>query len=283
MAITVGDNEGGGGIAPIGTAGSVCAISPSDLVGTVDNLITRIERIEQILMQIASANVWANQLSDLSQQVGWLGGITYMGVPGWTQTEYGTLIPPPGFTLLGNGITLSDGNTYSAVVMDENGVLQFGFTPIGAVEGEKPAEWDAAAAAIGPADYANAEYNSGDVRWNADSRGITVATGEGPLPASRRATFTVSQSGLYFIAGSATDFISGGSDASQDSVGIEANGLTHYNIFSSTGVPYVSGAVQWVVTLAAGASVIVQNTSWFVNTANFSTARLHASIIRISA
>ena len=113
--------------APAPTDSGVCAISPSDLVGYVGNLINLVKDLEQRVIELESGNIEANQLSDLSQQVGWVDGITYMGIEGWTQTEYGTLIPPPGFTFLGNGLTLSDGNTYQAVVMDEDGVLQFGF------------------------------------------------------------------------------------------------------------------------------------------------------------
>jgi hypothetical protein len=30
----------------------------------------------------------------------WIGDITYAGIPGWTQTEYGTLIPPPGIDFM---------------------------------------------------------------------------------------------------------------------------------------------------------------------------------------
>jgi hypothetical protein len=116
-----------GGFPGGGSANSVCAISPSDLVGTIDNLISRIEKLESTLSQVLGANLHSETLSELSQQVGWVYGVEYMGVPGWIQTEYGTLIPPPGFTLSNGGLTLSDGSTYQAVVMDENGVLQFGF------------------------------------------------------------------------------------------------------------------------------------------------------------
>lgn len=113
--------------APVPTDSGICAISPSDLVGAVGNLINEVKLLRQEVEELKAGNIEANQLSDLSQQVGWVGGITYMGIDGWTQTEYGTLIPPPGFTLLGNGVTMSDGNTYSAVVYDEDGVLQYGF------------------------------------------------------------------------------------------------------------------------------------------------------------
>ncbi len=133
MAITQGE---GGGISLSGTAGSVCALTPSDQAQVVDNLIARIESLETAVMQLLTANIKANQLSDLSQQVGWVGNITYMGQPGWTQTEYGTLIPPAGMSLSSLGILMSDGNSYQAVVMDENGVLQFGFTTAGQVTGE---------------------------------------------------------------------------------------------------------------------------------------------------
>jgi hypothetical protein len=124
MANTTGD---GGSSNTSGTAASVCAISPSDTVGVLNNFLTRIEKLEEIMMQIASANVLAGQISEISQQIGWMYGIEYLGQPGWAQTSYGTLVPPPGFTLLGAGLTLSDGNTYQAVYYDENGVLQFGF------------------------------------------------------------------------------------------------------------------------------------------------------------
>lgn len=135
MALTPDSGGGVGGsgdsVYLSGSAASMCAINPSDLVGTLDNLITRIENLEKAVTQLLATNIWTNQLSDLSQQIGWVGGITYMGIDGWTQTEYGTLIPPAGFTLLGNGITLSDGNTYQAVVMGEDGVLQYGFGQTG--------------------------------------------------------------------------------------------------------------------------------------------------------
>ncbi len=113
----------------------VCAISPSDLVGYTGNALNRIKDLEQRVTELEAANVQVNQLSDLSQQVGWVGGVEYMGTAGWTQTEYGTLIPPAGVSFSSLGFTLSDGNTYPFVVMDENGVLQYGFTATGGVGG----------------------------------------------------------------------------------------------------------------------------------------------------
>src|SRR3990170_7773364 len=125
-------NESGGGSS---TDTGVCAISPSDLVGYTGNALNRIKDLEQRVAEIEAMNVEVNQLSDLSQQVGWVGNVIYMGVEGWTQTEYGTLIPPAGVSFSSLGFTLSDGNTYPFVVMDENGVLQYGFTNTGELAG----------------------------------------------------------------------------------------------------------------------------------------------------
>jgi hypothetical protein len=57
----------------------------------------------------------------IQEQGGWVGGVAYLGVEGWTRTECGTLIPPP-------GVSLGATTDFSMVAMDENGVLQFGLT-----------------------------------------------------------------------------------------------------------------------------------------------------------
>jgi len=82
-----------------GTTASICNISPSDQAGQVDNLVTRIEKLEQTVAELVAADISANQLSDLSQQAGWITGVTYLGTEGWTQTPAGTLIPPTGLAL----------------------------------------------------------------------------------------------------------------------------------------------------------------------------------------
>ncbi len=107
----------------------VCAISPSDLVGYTGNALNRIKDLEQRVAELEAANVQVNQLSDLSQQVGWVGGITYAGTAGWTQTEYGTLIPPAGF-YIGNVIP-----GYHAGFYDATGTLQLGFGTDGTLSG----------------------------------------------------------------------------------------------------------------------------------------------------
>ena len=82
----------GGGSLP------VCNVTPSDMAGQGDNLISRIESLEQSVSELSAANVSANQLSDLAQDAGWITGVTFMGTEGWTQTPFGTLIPPAGWT-----------------------------------------------------------------------------------------------------------------------------------------------------------------------------------------
>jgi hypothetical protein len=199
MALTPGEGDGGaGGLG--GTAGSICAISPSDLVGTIGNLISRIEDLEFALSQVLGANLHANTLGDISSQVGWVYNVEYMGVPGWIQTEYGTLIPPPGFTILGSGMTLSDGNTYSAVLMDSDGVLQYGFTTGGQITGN---------AALGST-YGIWSSGGSHGGTNADPDQIyfkdvtvlssTLSTAVSSTPVTRTASWRVNSSGMYMIS-----------------------------------------------------------------------------------
>ena len=185
--------------APAPTDSGICAISPSDLVGYTGNLINRVEELEQRIAELEAKNVEANQLSDLSQQVGWVDGITYMGVPGWTQTEYGTLIPPAGWTFMGNGLTLSDGNTYQGVYFDEDGVLQFGFEAGGTgITGALPTAWNAAAA--GSADYARYSYeNLSGSTTNSESRGASI-TSTDTAGLVGHIEIAIATSGLYHVS-----------------------------------------------------------------------------------
>jgi len=77
----------------------ICSISPSDMMGQLDNMLSRIEDLEKTIAELKASNTEAIQLSDLSQSAGWIYDVTYMGTAGWTQTPAGTLIPPVGFTV----------------------------------------------------------------------------------------------------------------------------------------------------------------------------------------
>ena len=117
----------GGGTAPGTSAGGVCWTGGADESATILSLTERVTQLEEKMAQMFGADWETAELSNGTSQLGWITGVTYMGVPGWTQTEYGTLIPPAGFSLSTVGFTMSDGSTWPAVVMDENGVLQYGF------------------------------------------------------------------------------------------------------------------------------------------------------------
>jgi hypothetical protein len=169
------------------TDSGVCAISPSDLVGYTGNALNRIKDLEQRVAELEAANVEVNQLSDLSQQIGWVGGITYMGIPGWTQTEYGTLIPPAGVSLSSLGFTMSDGNQYPFVVTDENGVLQFGFDTSGNVSGaSSPSKSYIVLNTPSAAPGAN-------ISWG----GTSAVSSDGVLSFNGTTTVTISQTGVY--------------------------------------------------------------------------------------
>lgn len=172
--------------APPRTDSGVCAISPSDLVGYTGNLINRVNELEQRIAELEASNVEVNQLSDLSQQVGWVGGITYLGTPGWTQTEYGTLIPPAGVSLSTLGITMSDGNSYQMVSVGEDGELIFGFTATGAIGGS---------GAMGN-DYMTLNTMSG-TPGGALTLGTVSASRGSAITLTNPTTITLSSKGIY--------------------------------------------------------------------------------------
>lgn len=204
--------DGGGG----GSTSNICAISPSDMAGNIDNILTRLETVENILSQILGYDITANRLSDITDVLGWINNVTYMGTTGWTLTPAGTLIPPPGWTFLGSGLTLSDGNTYSAVLMDSDGVLQYGFTTEGQVTGN---------AAVGSA-YGIWSSQNGYGGTNADPdqiyfKGVTRLNQEFSTATSssiiqRTETWRVDSGGLYLVT------MSGASKLSGNDVGIMA-------------------------------------------------------------
>jgi hypothetical protein len=118
-----------------GSASSVCSISPSDMAGQIDNLLERIEALEQAVAELTAANITATQLSDISENGGWIYNVTYMGIEGWIQTPNGTLIPPSGVSLSTLGLLTSTGQQFPIVSMDSDGVLQFGLADDGTVSG----------------------------------------------------------------------------------------------------------------------------------------------------
>jgi hypothetical protein len=186
--MTMTQDSGGGG-----TAANLCPPSPSDLAGQINNLITRIENLEKAVAELQGQDVTATQLSDLSQQVGWVYDVTYLGVPGWTQTASGTLIPPPGLALSTLGIVLPGlgGNPSTLVSTDSDGNPTFSVNNNGVAGG-------------GNKRYAGQNFDASTMTLNSgytkviydnpigvsDTIGITFATD----------TFTVPRTGYYFIS-----------------------------------------------------------------------------------
>jgi hypothetical protein len=203
---------------PTTSAGGLCVIGGADESAQIQSLTERVAKLEQALAYVLGQDISASQLSDISQNAGWITGVTYMGQPGWTRTPSGTLIPPAGFSLSGSGLfnmyDYCTGETvpYQGVSVDENGVIQFGFKPNGEVCGEKVDQWDGGGA---PDFYRYAISFSGSYDQNS-GRGITFGSngyscGAGVYSGS--AEFTISQAGLYLAQHSATWIFSGGTAA----------------------------------------------------------------------
>lgn len=196
-----------------GSGSSVCSITPSDEQGQIDSLTARVKALEDIVSQLVGVNVNAGELSELSQQVGWLGGVSYMGQPGWTQTEYGTLIPPPGFSLVGSQFKLSDGNSYTGVSVDSDGVIQFGFLANGTPTGQTVTTWDNGgiqhiAARTNSPRYTLTSGNStspGDLAlntglWNFDATHTDGIGLDGYFDVSDGTSIKVLQAGIYLVS-----------------------------------------------------------------------------------
>jgi hypothetical protein len=228
------------------TDSGVCAISPSDLVGYTGNALNRIKDLEQRVAELEAANVEVNQLSDLSQQIGWVGGITYMGVPGWTQTSYGTLIPPAGVSLSSLGFTMSDGNQYPFVVMDENGVLQFGFDTSGNVSG----------ASSPSKSYISLNTPTatpgGSITWG----GTSVLSTDGIFSFNGTTTVTITQTGVYayslILRGSSLDLNDNETFIAQQSLGWPFSHSTAQwaGVVDEDGKFYVGATIIGIATAA---------------------------------
>lgn len=179
-----------------GSALALCTVNPADLKAVIDNIYSRLEALEGQISQIASQDINANQLSDIAENVGWVYGVTYLGVPGWTQTSAGTLIPPTGFTLSSLGLVMSDGSPYQAVTMDSDGALQFGFDSDGQVAGTLPTNWNTGTPTA--LDYARWEYNNynGSVT---DVRGSSISLSSSSTSPNVEFVASVS-AGLYYAS-----------------------------------------------------------------------------------
>ena len=116
-------NDQGG--ATGGGSTNICNVSPSDQIGTISNILNRLQSLEAAISILLGTNVEALQLSDISDSLGWIHNVTYLGTEGWTQTPTGTLIPPPGWSGLSDIIdglpvgTMTSGSGLQAAIILE--------------------------------------------------------------------------------------------------------------------------------------------------------------------
>jgi hypothetical protein len=202
-------------------AGGVCWSGGADEAGEIESLKERVAKLEQALQYVLGQDISADKLSDISQNAGWIYGVEYMGVEGWTKTASGTLIPPAGFSLSGSGLfkmydfCTGEEQDYQGVSVDEDGVIQFGFKPNGQVCGEKVDQWDAAASGI--PDYYKFYISNAGINDQAEGSGITAGVNSYSVGAgvySGSVQFTISREGLYLVQQSATFIFSGGTSPS---------------------------------------------------------------------
>src|SRR5574339_261058 len=237
MPITPGDVGSG-------TLSNLCSVSPSDQASMIDNLIDRIQALEDAVSRLSGSNIYVDQISDINQRFGWVYDVEYMGRPGWTQTPSGTLIPPTGFSFSSMGLLNYAGNPYQAGAWDSDGNLVLGIKTDGTLAGTKPDQWDAGG---GEKDYYVYRLND-DI---SQGRGITFgsntySTGAGVYSGSAR--FTTSKEGLYLVNQSATWIFSGGTASNTL---LAAKG----DLQAGTPLPYIlqwltrNNEIEWLKTI----------------------------------
>lgn len=254
-----------------GTTEHVCAPNPQDTVAIIDNILTRMKSLEDAVTQIATYITRANQLSDIAQQVGWVDGVEYMGVGGWTQTEYGTLIPPPGITLSSLGITIPNvGTPQQLVIMDADGNLVWGAGTDGALSGS--------AAGIGQLDYGILEYANVGGILNNDSRNVTVS----PNIASSQVTMTVANAGLWLVTvqGGKANGVTPMSQVGVNAVSSIGNHAVGTNMIVTAGtISSLAKSGSGLMPLAAGESI----TATVSSTPSSALTDLFLSILRVTS
>lgn len=134
--------DSGGG----GSTTSVCTISGTDIVSSLDNLMSRVERIETILSALLGMDITTAQLSDITSNAGILEDIAAV-----LANESGGWITDGTFT--GVAISSLGWPFYNActgeyeqwpIVTMQDGVLNFGLSSSGQACGSQVQQWNGA-------------------------------------------------------------------------------------------------------------------------------------------
>jgi hypothetical protein len=261
MSMTQGDGGGGGG-----GSGEICTIKTSDLIGLQNNILSRLYKIEQFLTLLTGMDVTANSLSDITDNLGTVTNATLINaLRGWITegTFSGVAISTLGWQLYSEcagGMV-----NYPIVVMDEDGVMQFGAEENGQLCGSAVQDWNEAAttaASLKEQDYASYTNTAG-----VHQRGATV-TSHSIDSTYADCTITISTAGLYIInsfaywtgtSGVAGDYASASISfyvANLDQAGDEANMTGGVTTGEPPSIVYVSftlgGALNHVMYCNAG-------------------------------
>lgn len=261
-----------------GLAGGLCLVSPSDQAGMIDNLVSRVAYLEQVVSLILGHDITAGTLSEITDQLGTVTNATLINAAnGWTTD--GTF---SGVAISTLGWVMADGNTYPIVSVNPDGSLNFGFSTTGAIAGQAVDAWNNNAAVA--VDYGIA-WNSTGLGAFDDTRGVTVTINQCSL-AGMQIEMQVTQAGLYACSGLARKAISA-STSYDFSCQIET---TPYGTFLDNGMSarafWVGGnsnnsatlSVNGLMVLGAGAKVRL-----FCNSlGGLSTAAIQFHIHRVS-
>lgn len=193
-------NDGGGGGGGTSDPGGICWVSPADMAGQINNLLTRVAQLESVLNQLLGVDITAIDAADIAPGLGTIIGGVWVS-SGDTAVLSASMAEWAGTTLPGDFTgTVISGNV---MMTWTNGVVVFsqiggGIASSGGVawiNGQPPPSGAAA-----PVDYAVRKRSGGDGYSNlTELRGITktLDTISSNSPPVGRVEFTVSQAGLY--------------------------------------------------------------------------------------
>jgi len=194
---------GTSGYVGTGGGGELCLVSPSDMAGQIDNILTRLAKVEQVLSVLLGMDITAGSLDEISQNLGTMTMATLINAArGWTTegTFSGVAISTLGWKMY-NPCTGQEEN-FPIVITNPDGSLNFGATENGTLCGSSVEAWNTAVTGSTLLDYGLFDYQGSVYQTRGTSISLSSVSA-GSLGASAEIVANINQAGLYMASGMA--------------------------------------------------------------------------------